>query len=362
MKKHFLRILILIIAVSGVFYLSGGWDKLFNPSTVRAFPGDLLVEFGVPPGTPIFSVNNMKPGDTETHSVTVKNDGTVARYIAVKGVRTNGVGSSPLIESGLNFSIVEGAASLYSDKLVNFFSAKTNDFQLNIINPGQERTYTFNVEFPTSADNGFQAKSVVFDLTFGVITGDNVVINEIFYNVDDKHGLKAPKENDEIDEEKEDKKTGKKDHNKKPTRYKFQWIEIYNPTEKEISLKNWKIVNNSGTIVINANKRIKPGSFALISKDSSLWRFWKNHHAGEKIEVGRKFGDGLDVAGDHLYLTNSKGQIIDKTSWGSDSSGFTPPGTNSTVATGHSTERLVPSFDTDSSSDWTDRFPPTPGN
>jgi len=184
----------------------------------------------------------------------------------------------------------------------------------------------------------------------------------VYYNVDNQHGLNAPKEKDEVEEENNDRKTGKKDRNKKPTRYKFQWIELYNPTNKEISLKNWKLVNNSGTIVINSNKSIKPGDFVLISKDSSVWRFWKDHQRVEKIVTGKKFGDGLDVAGDHLYLTDPKGQIVDKTSWGSDTSGFTPPGTNLTVAVGHSTERLVPAFDTDKFSDWVDRFPPTPGN
>jgi len=364
MKKHFLRIIILTIAVSGVFYLSGGWERLFNPSTVRAF-GDLIVDFHVPVGQPIFSLNNMKPGDGDTKPVDVTNNGSVPRFVSVKGVRTGGNGTDPKIESVLELTIKDGLNLIYGPKtLADFFtdSNSVNGISLGTLNSLGHKTYNFTVNFPTSANDDFQAKSVTVDLTFGTVTADSLVINEVFYNVDDKHGLKEPKEKDEIDEEKEDKKTGKKDHNKKPTRYKFQWIEIYNPTDKEISLKNWKIVNNSGTIVINANKRIKPGSFALISKDSSLWRFWKNHNRTVKIEVGKKFGDGLDVAGDHLYLIDSKGKTIDKTSWGSDTSGFNPPAVNPSVSVGHSTERSAPGFDTDNSSDWTDRFPSTPGN
>ena len=363
MKKRIIRISIFILLICTAVYASGGLKNIFSPNTVRAF-GDLTVNFHVPVGKPIFSIANAKPGDSVTKPIDVTNSGPITRIVAIKGVRTGGVGTGPAMDHALTVEIKNGPTTLYGPVTVEQFFAQSNSKDGILLGPlpsGDILPLTVAVTFPSSAGDEYQGKSVVFDVTFGVITGDNLVINEVFYNVDDKHGLKAPKEKDEMDEEKEDKKTGKKDHNKKPTRYKFQWIEIYNPTDKEISLKNWKIVNNSGTIVINANKSIKPGSFALISKDSSLWRFWENHNRTLKIEVGKKFGDGLDVAGDHLYLTDSKGKIVDKTSWGSDTSGFIPPAVNPGVPVGHSTERSTPGFDTDTSSDWTDRFPSTPG-
>lgn len=139
----------------------------------------------------------------------------------------------------------------------------------------------------------------------------------------------------------------------KNKRFKFQWIELYNPTDHDISLKNWTITDNSGRpTVIRANKKIKAGGFALLSKDASLWKYWNEPKSALKVELGKIIGNGMDASGDLLILKNN-GVEADRMSWG---------GTIPTVPPGHSTERLVPGFDTDVFTDWLDRFPPTPGN
>jgi len=338
MKTRILRILILTIIVSGVFYLSGVWDRLFNPSTVRAF-GDLIVDFHVPINTAIFNVTNFAPGDpSETRPIDVTNNGTVARFIAVKGIRKSGIGNDPKIESALVMSIKDGSSVIYGPKKLSEFlteSANPNGVKLNIINAaGGQKNYGFQVTFPSSAGNDFQAKSVIFDLTFGVITGDNVVINEVFYNVDSKHGLDSPKDRN-------DKKLG----------INNEWLELYNPTDKDISLKNWSLVDNSGIqSKINANKIIMAGSFLLVSKDASTWKYWDIKPAKDKLELGNQLGDGLDNNGDQLILKNAIGVEVDRMGWGTG------------IIAGHSIERLTPGFDTNDPSDWTDRFPPTPGN
>ncbi len=367
MKKRILRIIILISVVSGIVALNGGFKDYFNPSTVRAF-GDLLVNFHVPPGTPIFNESNIAPGFSETKPVDVTNNGIVSRFVSVRGIRKNGNGTNPKIETALDFVIKNGSTAVYGNgsptgpkTISDFFqdSLNTNGIMLNNISPTNFDTYNFIVTFPTLAGNAFQGKSVVFDLTFGVITANNVVINEVFYNVDDKHGLKEPKDRDEENED----RTNKLQNIKPKTRFKYQWVELYNPTNRDISLKNWKLITNSGRFVtINSNSKIKAGGFIILSKDSSLWKFWKDADRKEKIDLGHYFGDGLDIDGDHLILKDSQGSEVDRMSWGNDTSGFTPPGTNPTVAKGHSTERKSPGFDTDAAADWHDQNPPTPGN
>ena len=98
------------------------------------------------------------------------------------------------------------------------------------------------------------------------------------------------------------------------------------------------------------NKIIKAGSFLLVSKDASTWKYWDIKPAKDKMELGNQLGDGLDNNGDFLILKNATGIEIDRMSWGAG------------IVAGHSTERLTPGFDTNNSSDWQDRFPPTPGN
>lgn len=354
MKKRILRITFLLLIIGTVFYFNGGLEKLMKSSTVQAF-GDLLVDFHVPLGDPIFTLTNMKPGDSESRPIDVSNNGTVDRFIAIRGIRTGGVGSDPKIETVLDVVISDGVTPLYGNgsptgpkTMFDFFSdsSAANGIPLNIIDDGDGKTYNFLVNFPDSADNQFQAKSVLADISFGIITGENLVVNEVFYNVDDSHGLKDKKEKDII-----------------KTRQKFQWIEIYNPTDSDISLKNWSINNESGRfILIHPNKKIRAGGFALISKDGSVWKYWNNPRDALKVEIGNYLGQGMDINGDVLILKNSSGVEVDRMSWGDNTSGFTPPGVNPKVDPGHSTERQVPGFDTNVAFDWLDQNPPTPGN
>ncbi len=139
-----------------------------------------------------------------------------------------------------------------------------------------------------------------------------------------------------------------------------EWVELYNPTDGDIPLKNWKLVDNSGKeIVIKSNKSIKAGGFALISKSASTWRFWQEPKT-LKIELGKIIGDGLDNGGDHLFLKNPQGEMVDGVGWGSDIAVWNPALTK--VSQGNSDGRVEPGKDTDSILDWMEEDPPTPGS
>jgi hypothetical protein len=347
-KIKFLLMLILIpIIVVGIITVRNN-SKITN--TVRAV-GDLTVTYwGVPLGAPVFNVTNMAPGDpAETQIIDVNNGGTVPRFVAVKAIKTSPDDPTNPLEGVLHLTLDEDGTNKFNGTLENFFtqSETTNGFQLSVVNPNQTKHYTFTVDFPSAAGNDYQTKSVVFDITFGIITGENVVINEVYYKVDSTYGLDSPKES--------------RDANGKKKGINDEWIELYNPTDHDISLKNWTFTDNSGAAVkINANKIIKAGGFALVSKDADPWRFWNENTDAVKIELGSQIGDGLDNLGDRIILRNSSGTEVDKVSWGTDKAAFDPSVPD--VSLGSSIERLAPGFDTDSSTDWTDRFPPTPGN
>ena len=67
----------------------------------------------------------------------------------------------------------------------------------------------------------------------------------------------------------------------------------------------------------------------------------------------------MDDLGDHLYLINQQGEIIDAVGWGIDTAVWNP--TVPAVSGGSSIERLTPGYDTNSPSDWEERLPPSPG-
>ena len=140
-----------------------------------------------------------------------------------------------------------------------------------------------------------------------------------------------------------------------------EWIELFNPTSSDISLKGWTLTDNSGkTTKITADKKIKAGGFALLSKSASTWKFWNPNPTALKIELGKQIGDGLDDAGDRLILKNPAGQVIDSLSYGANVSIFNPA--IPLVPLGSSFERKTPGFDTDTAFDFVARTPPTPGN
>lgn len=136
-----------------------------------------------------------------------------------------------------------------------------------------------------------------------------------------------------------------------------EWVELYNPTDHDINLKNFKFVDNGGTATINANRIIEAGKFALVSKDSSTWTFWTLPIGVFKFPLGQEIGNGLENGGNRLLLKDGGGATIDALSWGTDTSIFTLP----SVVAGHSLSRKAPGFDTDTVFDWLDLTTPTPG-
>lgn len=175
-------------------------------------------------------------------------------------------------------------------------------------------------------------------ISTGVWSDENIVINEVYYNVAPGYG-----------EDADSPQSG-------------EWIELYNAGDNSVNLKDWTITDNDNTKKINAASHILlPGHFALISKDHSIWSlYWKIPQSVEIIELGQTIGNGLENNGDHLILKDNDGKIIDELSYGNDTSILSP--SIPLVAVGHAIERNPAGFDTNSASDFVDRTLPTPGN
>lgn len=140
-----------------------------------------------------------------------------------------------------------------------------------------------------------------------------------------------------------------------------EWIEIFNPTDQAVDLQDWTIEDNSGNqVTITSAITINPGEFVLISKSLDTWNYWDEDPGAKKVSLGEPIGDGLDNDGDHLYLINPDGDLVDAVAWDNDTAVWDPA--VPLVGLGSSIERLTPGFDTELVSDWEERNPPTPGN
>ena len=395
--------------------------------------GDLDITWdGVPDGDPIFTVNNMLPGDEEEKEITVENtSSTFTHIVAIKGIKTS---ETKEFADILDIEIADNSSFLYGGsgdpkKLEDFFaeSIPENDIILFSLSPAETKSFRVKVKFPWLAGNEYQGAEVIFNLILGVIKTDHLVINEVLYDVDSGHGFDCPKDrginavisgngsgstniinfnfsNTCVVVQKNYStiynsistfsntgfnslfgnlggsfiQTGASSifvglFNKininiaqntcccsGDSQQNDEWVEIYNPTEEAVNLQNWKLRDNSGNdVTIGVNVELGPGEFALISKSLTTWNFWNEDPGAKKIALGSDIGDGLDNAGDHLYLINPSGEFVDFTAWGTDTEDWNPAVAG--VVEGHSIERFSPGFDTDFPSDWVDRFPPTPG-
>lgn len=381
-----------------------------NPisSTVRAF-GDLNVEFGIPPEDPLFSIMNIAPGQTIEKSVVVHNDGDADTSILAKGIKTSSEGEA--LDTILELSIHESGSLLYQDTLSTFFQqSDTLGVMLATLASDASETYDFSITFPASAGNQYQSANLMFDLMFGEYSAENVVINEVYYQVDEKHGFDSPKDRGidtingnqvsvtiegngvgstntvsvsfkdlckisqnnninlsnvvsytaETGQTQDDRNSISQftsifnfgGFNLASCRSKLlqnhEWVELYNPTDRNISLKGWSLTDNSGITTHLKNKTIKPGHMLLVTKHSSTWKYWNEE--GKKMYLKMDIGDGLDNDSDHLVLKDAQGNVVDFVPW------------NGGIAQGSSITRNPNGFDTDQPTDWITQPNPSPGS
>jgi signal peptidase I len=175
---------------------------------------------------------------------------------------------------------------------------------------------------------------------------EKLVINEVYYNVaDDKRGPAPPIA-------------------------RYQWIELFNPTEQPINLKNWEICGQDWCKTIHSNATIGAGNYALLSHDSGLWpRFWDNiHQTTTKINLGGAPWYDLKLDGDMLLLKDEYGRTIDTmnygpmdTTWPNYHEDLWDDATDLVAPKGYSLERIKPGLDKNSLDDWQINPIPSPG-
>lgn len=171
MKKILTQILALVIVV-GTIWFGVSRGGLLNPSTAQAVVGDLVINWGVPEGNPIFVVNDFAPGRSITKPVQVTNNASVVREVGVIGANLTG---DMDLAGQLEITISRGGTDLYGGtaglKTVADFLADgtlADPIVLTNVNAGQTVQLDFTVKFKESAGDEFQNKSITLDITIGL--------------------------------------------------------------------------------------------------------------------------------------------------------------------------------------------------
>jgi len=221
-------------------------------------------------------------------------------------------------------------ASLFSIRVTKSFFSDTEKATSNILSVATEFSST-PTPSPTPIPTPTPSPTPLIN---------HVVINEVFYFVDDDHKIGNSESGSE-------------------------WVELYNPTAGPVPLTNWSIEDNTTCDNFPGSPSLQTGGFAILSThtEAEFRAVWTSIPSGVVfIQSPTAIGNGL-ANNDELILRDvpcGGGSIVDHISWGSNISGLNP--SISMTARGHSSERDPDGKDTNTATDFVDRSPPTPGN
>jgi|AntRauTorckE6833_2_1112554.scaffolds.fasta_scaffold00223_10 hypothetical protein len=122
--------------------------------------------------TPLFLEANVVPGDNESRTVMVTNNGSTTEAIitTVKNEFDGGLGNA------MTLHITSGGNTYFNNTFTQFFSA--GEVNLDTLAPNNSRTYTFTAALPTTTGNPYQEKELGFDLVIGFAGGEQVTDGE----------------------------------------------------------------------------------------------------------------------------------------------------------------------------------------
>lgn len=142
----------------------------------------------------------------------------------------------------------------------------------------------------------------------------------------------------------------------------YEWVELFNPGQRAISLAGWSITDNHETDIIPTFV-MEGMEYVILAASQS---FSVNYPAVMSLTAPRivfigdgTLGNGLANTGDRLILKDGAGEEVDALSWGDDRSISDPP--CSLVASGHSLERRPGGYDTGQGCPFKDNPVPSPG-
>lgn len=172
MKKLLGRI-IGVGVMSALLIVAAVWGHWGSSQTAFAI-GDLIIDWGVTAGQPIFVVNNFAPGDSETRNVDVTNNASVTREVGVIGANLTGdtalAGQLEIVIAQSGVDLYGGTSSTGMRTVADFVADGTlaDPIVLTNINAGQTVQLDFTVKFKETAGNDFQNTSVTLNITIGL--------------------------------------------------------------------------------------------------------------------------------------------------------------------------------------------------
>jgi len=145
---------------------------LFFITNLPVLAADLNIDCPAPPTSCsktgldlLFSSTNdgyWYPGRILTKTINLKNSSPQTREMAIKGERTSSVS---ILENVMHISIVGGTTVIWGSSVADFYDQ--DKIGMGIFDSGADFDYDFTVSMNIGADDNYQNKETVFDLTLG---------------------------------------------------------------------------------------------------------------------------------------------------------------------------------------------------
>lgn len=357
LKKVVALLLIIVLNWSGILTIGQVWaafnDTEDSASNLSAASLDFILESG--PWKPEERANNLRPGDEVERSINVVNQGFLDFQYRIEAILTGG---DVAFCQALKLKAEQDGEIKYADGLTGLVIEPP----VVIGSDGQD-DWLFTVGLPSDFSGEFLGKFCQFKFVFsgwqtnfatflGFFDAEEVdnflgsggavklVVNEVYYDVAESQHCREEK---------------------------AEWVELYNPTDEIVDLKDWQLCHGQGNEAtcnnINSNTEILAHSFAAVGHDNSTWIHCFS--VPEGIPTIHQLGGSwpmLGNDGDYIILKNPTGVEVDCASWGNNNTCQFPDGPVVDVAEGHSIARIIAGQDTDTASDWQDLFPSDPGS
>jgi hypothetical protein len=138
-----------------------------------------------------------------------------------------------------------------------------------------------------------------------------------------------------------------------------EWIELFNPTSATVDLSGWMLRDNSTSQDFLPALNLGAGEYAVVTTKRAVFQAIYPGFAGHLVSLEQGIGNGLANGGDRVILKDANGADVDALSYGTDTTYFIVQ--RPTNLEGHSLARVPPAVDTDAAADWSDQYPPNPG-
>lgn len=220
--------------------------------------------------------------------------------------------------------------------IADFVSGTLSNYGWGLFDTAENSATSREGKLIARDDTNNEAERPVLEVAFSAPPAptSHLVVNEVYYDVGSGKGSEGTNE----------------------------WVELYNPTDAAVDIKNWQIcdANSCDTFATTSPSILIPShGFAVVTPNASTWTHWVLPAGAVQIVLDSLIGNGLANTGDAVILKDDSNVEIDAMNYGSDISKLNPSIPD--APEGNSLARIVKGYDANSADDWIINATPNPG-